>query len=293
MSEQPPGPAPEPAQTPPAPPIWQNKWVLGGAAAAVLLVGWQMTQKPAPQPPPKGEVITVGPVGPNGEPLGGPNGQPPKPGDGGPYPGFGGPAPATGPNGQPVATGPTGQPVTGPNGQPVTGPNGQPVAQGPNGQPVQQPPQPPQGGLVETDPQPMSPLLAAPDQTLPWINVDYTPVIGSNLNFKVRTRAGVHDVSVILPDGWDNGWATITFALNGNGGSLYSIGRGTTELRSWEGRPQRVYVPQWMQDNASVGGICLAFVGRPGQNDVSLTDSALCVMNRDCTQPYACGKPRI
>ena len=132
-----PGPAAAPAGAPAAAPfalpfgltsakiqeLMKNKWVLGGAAALVLLVGYQMMNKPAQQPP--GQVNV--PVAPGGQ---------------GPAAGPGGPAgPATGPGGGPApATGPAagGPPAGAPPGAGAPGNGGgghMPPALGPpNGQ---------------------------------------------------------------------------------------------------------------------------------------------------------------
>ncbi|NBB15585.1 hypothetical protein GVN21_09485 [Caulobacter sp. SLTY] len=274
MSDQQPGPEGQP----PATPFWKTPWAIGGAVIVAGLLGYQAMQQN------RGPEVPTRPVGPNDN-VGGntqaPTGYgtpqaPPQAGQGG--------WPVAQPNEQPAPFQPIGGQPT-PQGQ--QGPNGQP---GPQPQPPVTPPQPP-GGMVERDGQQMFPLLAKPGGDLPFVNVSYTPYIGSNFDFRIETPEGQAMGNVMIPDGWGAGWVTISISQLKNH-ELMSFGAATADLGNIDGVPVRAVRPNWTVDRATMGGLCFAFIGSKGQSDVSLPDANFCVMDRTCGQAYACGKLR-
>ncbi|MDO9337288.1 MAG: hypothetical protein EON95_14225 [Caulobacteraceae bacterium] len=277
-----PEPPPEAAPPPAAPAVWwKTPWAIGGGALLALVIGYQFMQQS------RGPEIQVRPINPN-ETVQGP-GQANTP-PGGPQ-GFGPPQapPAAGQDVWPVA-----QP-----GQPAApfqpGPN-QPAPQGPQPQqPPQQaapvtPVQPP-GGMVERDGQSVYPMLAKPGGDLPWVNVQYTPYIGSVFDFSLLTPEGTAIGNVMIPDGWEAGWVTVTISQSKNA-ELMSFGASTADGGRLDNAPIRVVRPNWTVDKAQMGGLCFAFIGGKGQSDVTLTEANFCVMDRTCGQAYACGKLR-
>lgn len=270
MSDQQPGPE----GLPPATPFWKTPWAIGGAVIVAGFLGYQAMQQN------RGPEVPTRPVGPNDN-VGG-NTQAPT--------GYGTPQtpPAAGQQGWPVASADQQPAPFQPIGGPTPPPQGQPQPPAPPA-PVT-PPQPP-GGMVERDGQQMYPVLAKPGGDLPWVNVAYTPYIGSNFDFRIETPEGQAMGNVMIPDGWEAGWVTITLSQLKNH-ELISYGASTADFGRIDNAPVRVVRPNWTIDKAQMGGVCFAFIGGRGESDVSLPDANFCVMDRTCGQAYACGKLR-
>lgn len=251
-------------------PFWQNKWVMGGAAAIALLVVFQMAQQRPP--PPAQPSMPCGPSQPSSACV-----QPPvQPGTPG-APGLPGAPPPTAAPGAPAPPGTA--PGVGPTGTPIENPIQGPPRQAPSMAPAAQ-----DSG---------TPFLAAPGAQMPLLNPSYMRGTGTYLHFQLRTAAGNMQVTVLVPEGWDNGEGVYSFQRVGHTGEpIYSIGMGPFAPIMTAQGPSRVSVPLFASDPAQVGGFCLAFNGNPGDRDVPLRGSTMCAMDRSCTQVHGCAKVR-
>jgi hypothetical protein len=118
--------------------------------------------------------------------------------------------------------------------------------------------------------------------------------------FQVQTQSGPMPGLVMLPPGgWDMGPGTFAFLKSGNtnGSQPDTMGQALFQRVGGQSRPVRVAQPQWQQDNAGLGNICVAFMGQPGQGgqggqgaDVALNGADMCIMDGSCNQAAGCGK---
>jgi hypothetical protein len=185
-------------------------------------------------------------------------------------------------------------PVVGEN---STGPVVPPVSQG---QPERPPmTQQPAGGL---------PTLQPPGGNVPALTAQPGQNGSINIGFQIQTQNGPMAGFIVLPPGgWDNGPGTFAFLRPGNTnpGQPDTVGQARFQQVGGQSRPVRVAQPQWQQDNAGLGSICIAFMGQGGQGapgnpgqggqsaDVGLQGADMCVMDGACNQAAGCGRIQV
>ncbi|UZK67842.1 hypothetical protein [Sphingomonas sp. M1-B02] len=242
-------------------PIWQNKWAVGGVAAAVALFAYSnMNKQPQPGPP----FEQGGQGGGQGGQGGGQGGQ------GGGQGGQGG-------------QGGGGQGGQGGGGQ---GGGGQGGGQGGQG-----------GGAGSGSAQ--APMLAPPSSgQLPMLYMQQSQTGTPAIGFSIPTQVGAITGALLLPaGGWDNGPATVAFARDPNSQQIDSAGQLMLTRTQGSGAPTRAGTVNWQQDGINLGGMCVAFMtaqggqgGQGGLPEVTLKGSKMCILDGECQRVVGCGQ---
>ena len=93
---------------------------------------------------------------------------------------------------------------------------------------------------------------------------------------------------IILPNG---GWEGETTVIAANGAGAQSVGSGQLTLAQGEGgAPVRSMEVQWRQDGVGAGATQIAFASAPGQADVMLSGSGMCIADPESGQIIGCGE---
>lgn len=130
------------------------------------------------------------------------------------------------------------------------------------------------------------PTLAPYGGTMPVLRAQTQPGGGVALSFTVSGGGETIDGGLVMPAGWDG--ETVVTGTNAQGAR--SVGRGRFQSTRTGNVPMRVMTVTWQQDGVEAGPTMIGFQGQPGQPDVQLSGSIMCVMDGANGQPVGCGR---